>query len=136
MGSDDHDERLGGALPVALVSFLIYKKRRRAKTLAEWALILRETADVEENEGGDGPRVKRTRQVHQRSDFSRSSVKLRKPELKQRDFREHRTLCRYFCIPYEFFLEHVQLEKHQTWFSLAARDVAGGVVHTCSAEGQ
>ena len=51
---------------------------------------------------------------------------LRKPELKQRDSREYRNFRRHFRIPYEFFLELEQLAKHRKWFSLAARDVAGG----------
>ena len=40
MTSDDHNERLRGAFAVALVVFLTYEKRRRARTLAEWALVL------------------------------------------------------------------------------------------------
>ena len=42
MASDDHDERVRGALTVALVVFLTYinTKRHRARTLAEWALAL------------------------------------------------------------------------------------------------
>ena len=129
MTSDDHNERLRGAFAVALVVFLTYEKRRRARTLAEWALVLDaleyiKTAEGEESEDGDDPRVKRTRQVHPRSDFSRWSIMLRKPELKQRDSREYRNSRRHFRIPYEFFLELVQLAKHRKWFSLVARDVA------------
>ena len=76
-----------------------------------------ETAEGEESEDGDGPRVKRTRQVHPRSDFSQApwSIMLRKPELKQRDSREYRNFRRQILIPYEFFLELMEL----------ARDVAG-----------
>ena len=79
MASDDHDERLWGALAVvALVVFLTYEKRRRARTLAEQALILAgledtETAKGEESEDVDGPRVERTRRVHPRLNFSRWS---------------------------------------------------------------
>ena len=40
MASDDHDGRVRGALAVALVIVLTYKKRRRSRTLAEWALVL------------------------------------------------------------------------------------------------
>ena len=50
---------------------------------------------------------------------------LRKAELKRRDPREYRNFRRHFRIPYEFFLELVQLAKYRKWFSLAARDVAG-----------
>ena len=50
---------------------------------------------------------------------------LRKAELKRRDSREYRKFRRHFRIPYEFFLEPVQLVKYRKWFSLAARDVAG-----------
>ena len=48
-----------------------------------------EKAGGEENKDGDVPRVKRTRQVSQRSDFSQApwSILLRKPEVKQRDSR-------------------------------------------------
>ena len=81
MVSDDHDECLRGALAVALVVFLTYEKRRRAKTLAEWALILdvlectwRRLKEGEEGEDGDGPRVKCTRQVPPRSDFSNNGL--------------------------------------------------------------
>ena len=98
MAADDHDQRLGGALAVALVVFLTYEKRRRVRTLTEWALVLdvledMETAGGEESEGGDGPRVKRTRQDHPRLDFSQSpwSIMLRKLELKQRDSGEYIT---------------------------------------------
>ena len=129
MASDDHDECLRGALAVALVVFLTYEKRRRARTLSEWALVLTmledmETAEGEESEDGDGPRVKCTRQVHPRSDLSQMpwSIMLWKPKLKRRDSREYRNFRRHFCIPYEFFLKLVQLAK---WFSLTARDVAG-----------
>ena len=122
MASDDHDERLlRGALAVALGVFLTYEKRRRARTLAEWALVLDvlegvEAAEGEESEDGDGPRVKRTRQVYPRSGFSQApwSVMLRKLELKQRDSRVYRNFRRHFCIPFEFFLEPVQLAKHRS----------------------
>ena len=81
----------------------------------------------EEGEDVDGPRVKRTRQVHPRSDFSQVtwSIMLRKLELKQRVSREYRNYRRHFRIPYKFFLELAQLAKHRKCFSLAARDVAG-----------
>ena len=77
MASGDHDERVRGALAVPLVVFLTYEKRRRARTLAEWALVLdvledTETAEGKESEIGDGPRVRRTRQVYPRSDFSQA----------------------------------------------------------------
>ena len=84
-----------------------------------------ETAEGEESEDGDDPRVKRTRQVHPRSDSSRWSIMLRKPELKQRDSREYIKFRRHFRIPNKFFLELVKLAKHRKWFSLPARDVAG-----------
>ena len=102
--------------------------------MAEWALVLdvledMETAEREESEDGDGPRVERTRQVHPRLDFFQlrwSTTKmLTKPELKQRDSRGYRNFRRHFRIPYEFFLELEQVAKHRKWFSLAARDVAG-----------
>ena len=132
MASDDHDERVRGALNVALVVVLTYKKRRRVRTLVEWALVLDvveniETLEGRENENGGGPRVKRTRNVHPRSDFSQTpwSTMLRKAELKRRDSREARNFRRQIPIPYEFFLELVLLAKHQKWFSLAARDEAG-----------
>ena len=135
MASDDHDERFRRALAVALAVFLTYKKRRRARTLDEWALNLdvledMATAEEEESEDDDCSRVKRTRQVRPRSNFSQApwSIMPRKPELKQRDSRENRNFRRHFRIPYEFFLELVQLAKHRKWFSLAARDV---VVRQC-----
>ena len=40
MASDDHDKCLRGAIAVALVVFLTYEKRCRARILAEWALVL------------------------------------------------------------------------------------------------
>ena len=86
-----------------------------------------ETTEGEESEDGGGPRVKRTRQVHPRSDFFQSlwSITLRKAELKRRASREANNFRRHFRIPNEFFLELVRLAKHREWFSLAARDVAG-----------
>ena len=58
---------------------------------------------------------------------SPDGLMLKKTELGQHDSREYRKFRRhfrrYFRIPYEI-LELVQLEKHQKWFSLAARDVA------------
>ena len=86
-----------------------------------------ETSEKEGIEDGDSPRAKRTREVPPRSDFSRApwSIMLRKAELKRCDSREYRNFRRHFRIPYEFFLELVQLAKYQKWFSLAARDVAG-----------
>ena len=132
MASDGHDECLKEALAVPLAVFLTYEKQRQARTLAEWALVLdvledMETAEGEENEDGDGSRVKRTQQVHPRSDISQASwyIMLRKPELTQRDSKEYKNFRRHFRIPYEFFLELMQLAKHRKWFSLAARDVAG-----------
>ena len=55
------------ALAVALVMFPTYKKRRQARTLVGWALILNVLENMEmteegEGEDGDSPRVKRTRQ--------------------------------------------------------------------------
>ena len=89
MASANYDEHLRGALAEAL-PVLTYEKRRQAKTLAEWTLVLdaiedMETAEREESEDDDGPRVKRTRQVHPRSNFSQTpwSIILQKPELKQ-----------------------------------------------------
>ena len=99
--------------------------------MAEWALVLDvlediETVEGEESEDANDPRVRRTLQVHPRSDFSQApwSILLRKPELKQRDSREYRDFRRHFRILYEFFFELVQLAKHRKWLSLAARDVA------------
>ena len=40
MALDGHDERLRKALAVALVVLLTYEKRRRARLLAEWVLLL------------------------------------------------------------------------------------------------
>ena len=62
MASDDCRERVRGALAVALAMCLTYKERRRARTLAEWALILDvlediETTEEEDGEDGDGSRV-------------------------------------------------------------------------------
>ena len=73
-----------------------------------------ETAEGEEGEDGDDPRVKRTRQVHPRSDFPQAPwfIMLGKPDLKQRYSREYRKFRRHFRIPYGFFLGLVQLAKH------------------------
>ena len=57
-----------------------------------------ETVEGEESEDGDGTRVKRTRQVHP-LDFSRWSIMLRKPELKQRDSIEYRFFSQTFPHP-------------------------------------
>ena len=57
--------------------------------------------------------------------ISPDGLMLRKPELEQRDSRECRKFRIHFRIPYESFLELLQLAKHRKWFSLAARDVAG-----------
>ena len=131
MVSDDHDEHVRRALAVALVVVLTYKKWFRARTLAEWALVLGMLEDIEateEEEGEDdgGPCAERARQVYPRSDFSRApwSIMLRKAELKRCDSREARNFCRHFRIPYEFFLELVQLVKNLMWFWFAATDVA------------
>ena len=114
------------------LDLLTYEKRRRARTLAEKALILdgledMETAEGEESEVGDGPRAKRTRRVHPRS-VSPDGLMLRKPELEQRDSREYRKFRRHFRrhfrIPYDI-LVLAQLVKHRKWLSLAAKDVAG-----------
>ena len=52
-------ERVRGALAVALAVFPTYKKRRRARTLVEWALVLDVLEDMgttegQESEDGDG----------------------------------------------------------------------------------
>ena len=116
MASHGHVERPRGALAVALVVFLTYENRHRARTLVERALVLdvlddMETAEGEESEDGDDPRFKRTRQVYPRSDFSQApwSIMRRKPELRQRDSGEYRNFRRHFLILYEFFLELIQL---------------------------
>ena len=132
MALDDDEVCLKAALAVTLVVCLTLEKRRQARTLTEWALNLEvlEGIEMTEKEGiedGDIPRVKRTREVPQRSDFSQApwSIMLRKAELKRRESRKYRNFRRHFRIPYEFFLELVQLAKYRKWFSLAARDVAG-----------
>ena len=132
MALDDDEVCLKAALAVTLVVFLTLEKRRQARTLTEWALILEvledmETTEKEGIEDGDSPRVKRTREVPPRSYFSQApwSIMLRKAELKRRDSREYRHFRRHFRISYEFFLELVQLAKYRKWFSLAARDVVG-----------
>ena len=132
MALDDDEVCLKAALAVTLIVFLTLEKRRQTRTLTEWALILEvledmETTEKEGIEDGDSPRVKHTREVPPRSDFSQApwSIMLRKAELKRRDSREYRNFRRHFRIPYEFFLELVQLAKYRKWFSLAARDVAG-----------
>ena len=132
MALDDHEVCLKAALAVTFVVFLTLEERRQARTLTECALFLEVLEDMEptEKEGiedGYSPRVKRPREVLSRSDFSQApwSIMLRKAELKRRDSREYRNFRRHFRIPYEFFLELVQLAKNRKWFSLAARDVAG-----------
>ena len=69
--------------------------------------------DMGEDEYGGGPRVKRTRQVHPRSDLSQApwSTILSKKGLKCHDSREARDFCRRFRIPYKFFLELAKLAK-------------------------
>ena len=132
MALDDDEVCLRAALTVTLVVFLTLEKRRQARTLTEWALILEVLEDMETTEkewigDGDSPRVKRTREVLPRSDFSQApwSILLRKAELKRRDSGEYINFRRHFRIPYEFFLELVQLAKYRKWFLLATRDVAG-----------
>ena len=83
-----------------------------------------ETVEREESEDGDGPRVKRTRQVYP-SEFSSWSIMLRKPEPKQRDSREYRFFSQTFRHPYKFLIELAQLAKHRKWFSLVTKDVVG-----------
>ena len=119
MALDDDEVCLKSALAVTLAVFLTLEKRRQARTLTEWALILEvledmETTEKEGIEDGDSPRIKRTREVPPRSDFSQVpwSIMLRKAELKRRDSREYRNFRRHFRIPYEFFLELVQLAKY------------------------
>ena len=71
----------------------------------------------EESEDGGGPRVKRTRKVPPRSDFSQApwSIMPRKAVLKRLDSREARNFRRHLRISYEFFLELVQLAKRREW---------------------
>ena len=125
MALDDDEVCLKAALALTLVVFLTLEKRLQARTLTEWALILEVLEDMvaTEKEGigdGDSPRVKRTREVSPRSDFSQAPwpIMLRKAELKRRDSREYGNFRKHFRIPYEFFLELVQLAK-------VARDVVG-----------
>ena len=94
-------------------------KRRRARTLAEWALVLdvledKETVEEKESEVGDGPRVKRTRQVHPRSDFSQAPwfIMLSKLELKTARLQRVQKLWQHISAS-RTFLERVQLAKHQ-----------------------
>ena len=98
------------------------------------------TEGGKESEDGGGPRVKRTRQVHPRSSQAPWSIMLRKAELKRRDPREARNFRRHFRIPYEFFLELVQLAKHRKWLSLChwlqGTWQEGSVHYTCGAQGQ
>ena len=48
---DDRHERVRGALAVALEVLLTYRKRRRARTLAEWAMVLDGLDDMETRRG-------------------------------------------------------------------------------------
>ena len=123
MASDDRHERVREVLAVALAVFLTYKKWRLARTLAEWALVLDvlndiDTTEREEGEDDDGPRAKRTRQVHPRSDFSHAPwyIMLRKAEPKRRGSREAINFRRRFRIPYELILELVKWQSKESSF--------------------
>ena len=114
MASDDHDERVRGALAVALAVILTYKKRRRARTLAEWALVLDVLEDIHKRRRR-GKRA-RTAMVPVSSDSASPptigflpgavvyNIMLRKAELKRHDSSNFR---RHFRIPYELSLEFV-----------------------------
>ena len=120
MASLDHDERLRGALATTLIVFLTYEKRRRARTLIEWAIILDVLEDIVCSIHGDGGgRSERGWRWSPRQAYSASPptigflqmvfIMLRKPELKQCDSREYSNFCRHLHVPYEFLLELVQL---------------------------
>ena len=57
MVSNGYDERARGALTVALAVLLTYKKRRRARILAQWALALDVLENMEMTEGEESEDV-------------------------------------------------------------------------------
>ena len=58
MALDDHEVCLKAALAVTLVVFLTLEKRRQARTLTEWALILEVLKDIVYSIHGDVEEVR------------------------------------------------------------------------------
>ena len=71
------------------------------------------TEEGEDGKDGDGPCVKRTRQVRPRLYVSQAPwpIMLRKANLKRRDSREARNFRRNLIILYELFFEFLALAK-------------------------
>ena len=139
MAPDGRHERVRGALAVALGVFLTYKKQRRARILAEWALVLDVLEDIlyiettEGTEGEDGDGRWSPRQQYSASPptigfftspvvYSAQESRAETPRL-QGAKKLSQALPR---IPYEFFSEPVKLGKQRKRFSLAAVDVVAG----------
>lgn len=107
-----------------------FSRRRRCRTLAAWLLILHVLdSDDDDSEDGDGaPRVKRTRRVNARPEYTQSAWGLmlhRKAELLDLTSTESKVFRQRFRVLYPFFLEVVKLAKEKSWFPTAERDVVG-----------
>ena len=95
------------------------------------------TAEGEESEDADNPRVRRTRQVHPRPGFSRApwSIMLKKPELKQRNSESTQTVVDIsaFCTSSSWSLCSWQSTERAL---IGCKELGREAVYTCGAEEQ
>ena len=80
-----------------------------------------------DGEDGDGPRVKRIRQVYLPGAVVYNA---QEAQLKRCDCREARSCRRRFRIPYEFFLE-LEAEKATKVVRIGCKGRGRKAVHTC-----
>ena len=125
---DAHCEAMleGGASVVPLVLSLVQRRKRR-RTLAQWAAVL---ATMEDGaaEAQEEERAINCRRVYLRPDYSQSAWAImlqQEEELGNPSSRKAKSFRRRFRLPYPVFLHLVSIVRERRWFPTRKEDVAG-----------
>ena len=126
--SDGDDYETLATLAVAIASFAKRKHNLSSKTrtVAAWEVVMKEM-DTGSDEDDDAPRVKLTRRVLPRPEYSTSAwaEMLRCPDLHDHESTEAAIFRRRFRIPHAFFLQLVKVVKDRNWYAVSTCDAVG-----------
>ena len=144
MASDDRHERVREAPTVALAMFLTYKKRRQARTLAEWALVLYVLEDIQIDNGGGRNRGWRwsSQQAHSASlptiGFLPSAMvyDVQKSRAETSQLQRGQKLSQAFPHPVQVLLGAREAGKATKVVLIGCKGRGGEAVYACGAQDQ
>ena len=125
MKDDGHETNSAAAAAVSELMLSLVRKRKRRRTLVQWAAVLLAFEDEMAEAGREDIMPRR---VYFRPDYSQSAWAIMleaKEELSNPSSRQSKSFRRRFRLPYPVFLHLVGLVRERRWFPMRTEDVAG-----------